>query len=125
MTTAPVAAPALAPPEERGRLELAPTVVERIAQAASGEIEGVVVQQRRGLGRADHAVRATAQIDGTVARLRMRLPLRYPVDARTVVGAVRRRVVDRVAEYADVTVRVCDIDVTALLTEPGDTTRVR
>lgn len=101
--------PVLAP-EARGRLTLSTAVVERIAQVAATEVDGVLHRTRRG-------VRAVARLDGTVARLRLRVPLRYPIAAAEVVGQIRRQVTVRLQELAGVSVRVCDIDVNALLPE--------
>lgn len=108
------------PAEQRGRLELAALVVERIAEAAAGEIGHVLAQRGRGLGRTERAARAKADVDGHVARIQLGLALQYPVAVPQVCEQVRERVIRRLHEYAQVTVSRCDIQVTDLRAERAE-----
>ncbi len=103
------------PAEQRGHLVLASKVIERIAQAAAGEVAGVVQEPAaRGRRRATPTVQANARLDGQFARVHLNLAARYPEPIPDVVAQVRRRVADRVRELAEVTVTSCDVDVTSL-----------
>ncbi len=103
------------PAEQRGQLVLAQKVIERIAQAAAGEVSAVVSRSgQRGRRGGSPTVQAQARLDGTFARVHLSLAARYPEPIPDVVAEVRRRVCDRVRELAEVTVTSCDVDVTSL-----------
>jgi uncharacterized alkaline shock family protein YloU len=105
--------------ENRGRLTIAPAVVRGIIEAASGEVDGVVGGSQRG-GRAGRAARATTQLRGNTASARVRVTLDYPQSIPEALTRLRAHIVDRVAELADVTVQICDIDVTGLVSASRD-----
>ncbi len=110
----------LAPAEERGRLTIAPAVIRGIVEAAAGEVDGVVAGRRRSRGRSGRAARATTRLDGSAASVRVRVAVRYPTPIHEVLDRLRAHIVDRVDQLAGMTVRVCDIDVSALQFEPLD-----
>lgn len=114
--TAPQA-PTAPPAEQRGRLDIAPAVIERIAEVAAGEIDGVQSRRSGGLGRTARGTRARADVDGRVARLRIAVALRYPIAVRPACEQIRQAVVSRVYELAGVTVTGCDLRVVELRAE--------
>lgn len=108
------------PAEERGRLELSPLVIERIAEAAAGEISHVLTQRGRGLGRSERGARAKADVDGRVASIRLGIALQYPVAVPHTCEQVRERVIKRLHDYAQIAVSSCEIHVTELRAERAD-----
>jgi uncharacterized alkaline shock family protein YloU len=108
------------PAEERGRLDISPVVIERIAEIAAAEISHVLAHRGRGLGRSERGVRAKADVDGRVARIRMGLALQYPVAVPEVCEQVRERVIRRLQEFAQVGVSRCDIQITELRAERAE-----
>ena len=115
MTTAVIATDARIPAEERGHLVILPKTIERIAQAAAGEVSGIVRESPRSRSRsATSNVHATARLYGQFARLHLDVAARYPEPIPDVVAEVRRRVTDRLRELAEITVTSCDVDVTSL-----------
>jgi uncharacterized alkaline shock family protein YloU len=126
--TATRAAPrggALAPPETRGRTEIAGRVLERIAAHALTEVEETGGAARRvlgvplGAGGGRTRPRVTAHVDGHLAILRMRITVTYPAPIRQVTRRLRDQVTSRVGELTGLEVRQVDIDV-ARLTRPRD-----
>lgn len=120
------AVPALADPGERGRTTVADRVIAKIAAAAATEVDGAAGLQRslagRDLGRPE--VRADADVDGAVATLRLQIAVDYPAPVQQVSRAVRRRVVDTLADLAGVRVDHVDITVAALRRPPVTRRRV-
>ena len=106
--------------DDRGRLEIANVVVEKVAIAAAGEIDQVGGVARRVLGvpagRDDGEGRpqVSAKVTGQVASLDVRLTVMYPASVRATTEAVRDRVRDRVYAITEITVSRVDIAVTAL-----------
>ena len=117
-----------APPDagDRGRLEIAGIVVEKVATAAAGEIDHVGGSARRVLGvtagreDGDGRPRVSARLTGSVAALDIRLSITYPASVRAVSEAVREHVRDRVQALTAFSVTRVDIAVTAL-PAPGRT----
>lgn len=112
----------LPPAWARGRLHLADTTVEKIAGFAAAEVDGVIEQSGRGLGRS-RGVKADASILGTSAKVRLSVGLAYPIVVPACVDAIRDRVIGRVRELADVEVAELDIHVDVL--EPPHESRRR
>lgn len=124
--TAPAAAPSrgpLAAAEERGQLTIAPRVVEQIVAAVATEVDGVVVRHHRMVNRGAGALRATADLQGSSARIKLSLSVRYPRPVQPTVAAVRQRVIATLAELADISPTQVDISVSELLPEQADTRR--
>lgn len=105
---------------ERGALTIDDVVVEKVAVAATGEVEHVGGAVRRVLGvptgreDGDGAPRVSAKVSGEVVALEVRLSVSYPASVRGVTGAVRAHVRDRVHALTDLTVSRVDISVASL-----------
>ena len=99
-------------PAQRGRLVIADRVVERIATAAAGEVEGVA-NQGFGLGQVlGHGYpMANATVAGDRARVHVQIAVLWPYPLGQVCGQVRDEVSDRVTEL--IGLRVDAVDVTA------------
>ena len=123
----PATLPTTVAPEERGTTVLADRVVEQIAAAAAAEVDHAGGLTRRLAGRAlgSPAVRVSAELDGHVASLSMRLAVEFPVAIRPVTRAVRSHVTDTVARLCDVRVDHVDIVVADLRRPDEDRRRVR
>ena len=106
--------------DDRGRLQIADAVVEKVAVAAAGEIDDVGGVARRVLGvpagRDDGEGRpqVSARVTGQVASLDVRLTVMYPASVRSTTEAVREHLRDRVHALTEITVSRVDISVTAL-----------
>jgi uncharacterized alkaline shock family protein YloU len=126
MTTT-IAVPDTLPPE-RGSLRVDDAVVEKVAVAAAGEIDGVGGAARRVLGvptgRDDdeQRPRATARVAGQTAAVELRLTVAYPASVRRTTEAVRAHVAERVRALTEITVTRVEITVAAL-TRPHASTR--
>jgi uncharacterized alkaline shock family protein YloU len=116
---------ALAPPETRGRTEIADRVLERIAAHVLTEVDETGGAARRVLGvplgpTGQHTrPQVSAQVDGRLAIVRMRITVAYPEPIREVTRRLRARVTSRVGELTGVEVRQVDIDI-ARLTRPRE-----
>ncbi|MHA3705061.1 Asp23/Gls24 family envelope stress response protein [Jatrophihabitans sp. YIM 134969] len=130
MTTAVAAVPdrsaTLADPDDRGRTTIADRVVEKIAAQAAVEVDHAAGLRRSLAGRSlgSPRVRATAEVDGRVAALRLDLAVDYPAPVRQVTRAVRQRVTEQVATLAGMRVDHVDITVAALRRPPVERRRV-
>ncbi len=106
--------------DDRGRLEIADVVVEKVAIAAAGEIDHVGGVARRVLGvpagrdDGDGRAQVSATVTGQVAALDVRLTVMYPASVRATTEAVRGHVRERVHALTELTVSRVDIAVTAL-----------
>ncbi len=118
-------------PTERGSLEIAPRVVEKIAARAVAEIDLAtgtprsVLGQTLGQPQTDTPARTSARLDGRVVSIDVSMAVRWPADVRAVTREVRRRVIDRVGQLTGLSVAEVDIDVPALLTAVESQRRVR
>jgi uncharacterized alkaline shock family protein YloU len=100
-------APARRPAEERGRLEIAPVVLRRIAEYAADQVPGTLRHGRRLAGIDVGEVGAVAKVHADAGEtglvdVALELTLQYPAVIRSVVAAVRERVgtdLDRMAGY--------------------------
>lgn len=117
---------------DRGALSIADVVVEKVAVAATGEVEHVGGAVRRVLGvptgreDGDGAPRVSAKVSGEVVALEVRLSVSYPASVRGVTEAVRAHVRDRVHALTELTVSRVDISVASLTatTSPAGSKRV-
>lgn len=100
-----------APADERGTLSIADGVVEKLAVAAAGEIDGV--GRPAGAGRSTRT-RARVQRTGERVDIDLTLAIAYPANVAATADATRDRVRNRLAELAELTVDRVDIDVAAL-----------
>lgn len=119
---------------QRGSLSIDDGVVEKVAVAAAGEIDGVGGAARRLLGvptgsdGTEHATagrpRVSARVTGQTAVIELRLSVAYPASVRATTEAVRAHVRERVATLTELTVSRVDITV-ASLSSPAARTRRR
>jgi len=109
-------------PRDRGRTDIAPRVVEKIATGAARRVPGVQPVSRR-LG--SDRVEAQARVLGDAATISMEVAVRYPSPVRETCRQLRTAVVDEVRELAGVTVSRLDVQVAELAHRPGGTRRVR
>lgn len=90
-------------PADRGLLDIAPAVPEKIARRVAGEVEGAV-----------GPVRADADMGPGRADLRLELGVEYPRPVGEVAAEVQRRVASRVRELTGLTVEAVDVTVSEL-----------
>ena len=120
---APGAAVALADDEEaaeRGRLDVALSVVRKIAEYAADHTAGSVRTHRRlaGLDLGESGTSAKVSGYGEQVDLRLEVPLAYPAPITESAAAVRDHVRERVQALTPYRVRTLDIGVSAL-TDPA------
>lgn len=109
-------------PRQRGRLDVAPRVVEHIAEGAARRVPGVrPVSRRVGADR----VQVEARVLGDAASVSMQVAVGYPSAVRDTVRQLRTAVVEEVRRLADIDVTRLDVEVTELPHRPGGTRRVR
>jgi uncharacterized alkaline shock family protein YloU len=110
-------------PELRGRTVIAPRAVASIARQAAGEVEGVELVSRSGLGRFLAGLRpggggngegASAEVGQGSTSLALHLSLRWPSPVGQVADAARRHVQARVSELTGYVVTEVDIVVDSL-----------
>lgn len=103
-------------PANRGVTTLADRVVEKIAARAAGEVPHCtgVPRSVAGITTGRSAVQADAVIDGSVARLSLRLGIEYPAPVTTTTRQVRGHVIEAVQRMCDVKVDHLDITVAAV-----------
>ncbi|GLZ49900.1 hypothetical protein Acsp06_60850 [Actinomycetospora sp. NBRC 106375] len=105
---------------ERGRLDVALSVVRKIAEYAADHTAGTVRTQRRlaGLDLGESGASARVSGYGEQVDLRLEVPLAYPARITDSAAAVRDHVRDRVQSLTPYRVRSLDIGVSAL-TDPS------
>ena len=122
------AADGLAEMGERGRLQVADRVIEKIASYAAGEVDRATGSPRRILGMTlssdPRAPRVSAVVDGEVATVDIDMSVAWPAPIREVTRQVRQHVVTRLHDLAGITRAQVDITVTSLAAEPSQERRV-
>lgn len=109
-------------PAQRGTLDIAPRVVERIAQGAAARVPGVrPVSRRVGADR----VQADARVLGDAASVHLQVAVGYPSPVRETCRQVRTAVVGEVRRLTGIEVTRLDVQVAELQHRPGGTRRVR
>jgi uncharacterized alkaline shock family protein YloU len=105
---------------ERGRLDVALSVVRKIAEYAADSTPGTVRTQRRlaGLDLGETGTTARVSGYGEQVDLRLEVPLAYPARIADSAAAVRDHVRERVQTLTPYRVRSLDIGVSAL-TDPS------
>jgi uncharacterized alkaline shock family protein YloU len=108
-------------PAERGSLEIAFSVVRRIAEYAADSSEGTMRVERRVVGVGLGEAGATARVSGygDQVDLRLEVPLAYPAPIALTVEAVRGNVRERVETLTGYAVRALDVTVSALTVPAG------
>lgn len=109
-------------PRERGRLDIAPRVVERVAESAARRVPGVrPVSHRVGSDK----IEASARVLGDAASLHLQVAIGYPSPVRETCRRLRAAVVHQVRRVTDIEVTRLDLEVAELPHRPGGTRRVR
>lgn len=115
----------------RGVTTIAPSVVEKLASRAAGEVDGVEGEvQASGPGRllpwtsASEAVKASADVRQDRVRLSLDLKLGYPRPLKRTTEAVRTHVIERITQWTGLQVDRVDISVTSLGEKPVPQPRV-
>lgn len=134
--------PAMEPVTDTGRHRLRPdaggpgatrferAAVEKLAARAVGEVDRVGGAANRLLGvavgsdDADRSAKVTAQLDGTVATLTVRLSVLYPAPVGQVTAQVREHLAERLSTLAGLDARRIDITVAALHTPAAPVRRL-
>lgn len=115
-------------PGERGRLDIAERVVERVAGYAVTLVPDATAAPRRVLGRSmgprdeEDEAKVSAEVHGGTASVHATIAVRWPASVRAVAQEVRTRIRDDLTHITQVTVDHVDIDVVSL---PAETTRTR
>jgi uncharacterized alkaline shock family protein YloU len=105
--------------EERGRLEIHPTVLRKIVEHAADQVPGTLRHERRlaGIDIGEAGARARVTLghgDPTAVDVRLELTLQYPGAVRSVVDAVRAKVADELVRLAGRHVRALTVTVAGL-----------
>jgi uncharacterized alkaline shock family protein YloU len=106
--------------EERGRLEIHPTVLRKIVEHAADQVPGTLRHERRvaGIdigGEAGASARVTTgHGDPNAVDVRLEVTLQYPAHVRSVVDAVRAKVGDELVRLAGRHVRALTVRVAGL-----------
>jgi uncharacterized alkaline shock family protein YloU len=112
----------------RGQLRIADRVIERIAAQAAAEVDRATGTSRRvlgvSLGSQDDRPDVSTRVDGDVATVDVVMSVAWPAPVAEVTEQVRARIVQRLADLADVRTAQVDIRVTALVAERRDDRRV-
>lgn len=109
--------------EERGRLDISPTVLRKIVEYAADRVPGTLRQERRVAGIDVGVSGASAKIttgseDPLAVDVRLELTLQYPATVRTVVDAVRASVDAELAHVAGHHLRALAVTVAGLRGAP-------
>jgi uncharacterized alkaline shock family protein YloU len=106
-----------ASPEERGRLDIHPTVLRKIVEYAADGTPGTLRHERRlagvGVGQAGSTAKISDGPDGAVD-VALELTLQYPAPVRRTVDAVRGRVGDELVRITGRRIRNLAVTVSGL-----------
>lgn len=109
------------PARQRGRLDIAPGVVEKIAEGSARRVSGVqLVHKRLGSDR----LPVSARVLGQVASLSLDLAVAYPSPVRTTCRRIRDTVTTEVRRLTGVEVSRLDLEVVDLRARRGSSRRV-
>ncbi len=117
---------ALAEPGDRGRLEIAEKVVERVAAFAAGEVRGV-----RRVGSGIEGVvgrrypKAKAEVAGRHAKVRLDIAVAWPSPLGQTASAVRDRVREQLESLVGFTVDAVDVTVASVVPATREQRRVQ
>ncbi len=114
-------------PAERGTTTVADKVVEKIAARAALDVEHVQGLSRSLAGRevGRRGVRASVDVDGRTACLRLELAVEYPASVLRTTRAAREHVGRQLSRLCDLTVDHIDIQVAVLRRHDTDRRRVQ
>lgn len=103
--------------EERGRLDIHPTVLRKIVEHAADDTPGTLRHERRlagvGVGQAGSSAKISDGPDGAVD-VALELTLQYPAPVRRTVDAVRHRVGEELSRIAGRRIRNLAVTVSGL-----------
>lgn len=117
MTISPeLVAPPGTEPAERGRLEIAPSVLRKIVEHVADQAPGSLRGTRRvaGVGVGETAAVAKVAVGADIVDIRLELGLRYPESVPEMVGRIRERVSEEVTRITGLRVRTFDVTVSGL-----------
>ncbi|MHA6630660.1 Asp23/Gls24 family envelope stress response protein [Pseudonocardia sichuanensis] len=122
--------PELAPPAERGRLEIHPAVLRKVVEHAADQVPGTLRHERRlagiDIGEAGASARiSTGSGDPAAVDVRLELTLQYPASVRTVVDAVRAKVGEELTRIAGRRIRAMTVTVAGLRPARPTATRLQ
>ncbi len=123
--------PELGDPADRGTLEVADRVIERVAGYAVTQVEGATAAPRRVLGinvgdvPPDKEASVDARVDGRTATVDATVAIGWPASIRTVAARVRQRIRQDVEHITGVRVAHVDIDVVSLSAPAASRRRVQ
>jgi len=105
--------------EDRGRLDIHPTVLRKMVEHAADQVPGTLRHERRlaaiDIGEAGASARiTTGSGDPPAVDIRLELTLQYPAPVRTVVAAVRTKVAEELTRIAGHRVRGLTVTVAGL-----------
>ena len=117
MTTLDAPAPA---PADRGILDIAPAVFEKVARQATSEVPGVVGEVRTGMERllpwrSGSPADVDAELGDDDVALDLTFNIAYPEPVRRVADEVRRHVAERIQSLTGRTVRSINVTVPGLV----------
>jgi uncharacterized alkaline shock family protein YloU len=114
---AAVALPGWAPDaDERGALDIAPTVLRKIVEHATDLVPGTLHRERRvaGVEVGDSGPRARISATGDAVDVRLEMTCTFPAPVRETVAAVRERVAAELERIAGYRVRSLAVTVSGL-----------
>ncbi|MFC4950203.1 Asp23/Gls24 family envelope stress response protein [Pseudonocardia sp. GCM10023141] len=128
-SAAPVPAGA-AGSDDRGRLDIHPTVLRKIVEYAADQVPGTLRHERRVAGidvglTGSNAKVTTGSDDPLAVDVRLELTLQYPASVRSVVDAVRARVDDDLTRMSGHHVRALAVTVAGLRGAPAAAARLQ
>ncbi|MCU1662665.1 MAG: hypothetical protein JWR58_2730 [Pseudonocardia sp.] len=116
--------------DDRGVLEISPTVLRKIVEHAADQVPGTLRHERRLAGIDVGEAGASAKVtpgsgDPSAVDVRLELHLQYPASVRTVVDAVRAKVGEELDHIAGHRVRALTVTVAGLRSARATATRVQ
>lgn len=103
--------------EDRGRLDVHPSVLRKIVEYAADQVPGTLHRERTvaGMGMGDAGIKAKVAVSGVnTVDIRLELALTYPAPVRETVAAVRAKVAGDLERVAGHRVRTLAVTVTGL-----------
>lgn len=104
----------LAPPRERGHLEIRPRVVDTVGRRAAKGVTGVVAESVGRIARHD-LPEVSSRVDGGHVRLDVDLAVAWGAPLASVAAAVQRQVATRVHELTGLVVDSVDVSVATVV----------
>lgn len=104
-------------PEDRGRLDVHPSVLRKIVEYAADRVPGTLHRERTlaGFDVGDAGIKAKISTSGVnTVDIRLDLALTYPAPVHDTVAAIRRQVTDDLERIAGHRVRSLAVNVTGL-----------